>query len=248
MHGLQVSDKSLEFDWIAYAQKRNLSRNRLLYPWHLELVDDFLRQFERISICKRVLDIGPGNGFFLVLLRELGFTDIEGLEISQVFLDVLRSKNLVGHIGNIVTGDGLEHLSPPYDVVLMMEVLEHLEDPERALNNARELMANNGLLYLTVPLCDSIFERVLRIKRRISRQEQVRRIDETHIHAFSQEDMENILTRAGFAVREVRRLSFRVPRRVRFSRVFLLLRALLPNRFRGSNISIVAQPNRKHKN
>lgn len=183
----------------------------------------------------------------MVLLRELGFTEVEGLEISPPFLEELRSKNLRAYYGNILSGDGLDQLLAPYDVVLMMEVLEHLEEPEAALRNVRALLADDGLLYLTVPICDSIFERVLRIKRRMSRQEQVRRIDETHIHAFSQEDLENILTRAGFAVREVRRLSFRVPRRLRFSKVFLLLRALLPNRFRGSNISIVAQPNRKQK-
>lgn len=230
-------------DWSAYAKGRNLSRNRLLLCRHSEVVDHFLLFFDMISREKRVLDIGPGNGLFMLLLRELGFTDIEGLEISQVFLDVLRSKNLVGHIGNIVTGDGLEHLSPPYDVVLMMDVLEHLEDPERALNNARELMANNGLLHLTVPICDSIFDRVLRIKRRISREQQVQKMDETHIHAFSQEVLVKLLERTQFEVREVRRISFLSPLKCnRNSRIFLLLRALLPDKFRGLFLSVLAKP------
>ena len=165
------------------------------------------------------------------------------MEISQVFLDVLYSKNLVGHIGNIVTGDGLQHLSPPYDVVLMMDVLEHLEDPERALNNAKVLMTHNGLLYLTVPICDSIFDRVLRIKRKISREQQVKKMDETHIHAFSQEAIVKLLERTQFEVREVRRISFLSPLKCnRNSRIFLLLRALLPDKFRGLFLSILAQP------
>ena len=242
--------KGNAIDWSTYANSRNLSRNRLLLAKHLDVLDDFLNVFGQISNNKKVLDIGPANGLFMVLLRELGFTHIEGLEISPVFLNVLHSKNLVAHPGNIAIGDGLEQLSPPYDVVLMMELLEHLEEPEQALKNVRRLIAKGGLLYMTVPICDCIFERISRIKHRITREEQVRRIDETHIHAFSQPELVKMLAGAGFEVMEVRRLSFRAPRRLRckrFSKVFLLLRALLPNKFRGLCLSITAQPNRKEE-
>lgn len=234
-----------EVDWDLYGKIRNLSRNRLLFPRHLEPVEDFLKLFGSISNDKKVLDIGPGNGFFMVLLRELGFVDVEGFEISPEFLNVLRSKNLTAHLGNIITGDGVERLSPPYDAILMMEVLEHLEEPERALKNARELIDNDGLLYLTVPICDSIFDRFSRVRHGISREEQVFRIDETHIHAFSPQDLVQLLLRTGFEVRKLRRVSFTSPPFVSYrrdSRVFLLLRALMPNSFRGLFLSVKAVP------
>ena len=55
-----------EWKWAAYAKTRNLSRNRLLMARHSELVDHFVGVFGQVDTSKRVLDIGPGNGFFMV--------------------------------------------------------------------------------------------------------------------------------------------------------------------------------------
>ncbi|MDH3592120.1 MAG: class I SAM-dependent methyltransferase, partial [Planctomycetota bacterium] len=120
-------------DWNQYAVNRNLSRNRLLLARHAEVVEEFVRFFGKVSNDRKVLDIGPATGLFMTLLRELGFEHVEGLEISPNFAERLRAKNLVVHEGDIVTGSGLDSLSAPYDAVLLMEILEHLEDPPLAL-------------------------------------------------------------------------------------------------------------------
>ena len=232
-----------ERKWAAYAKTRNLSRNRLLMARHSELVDHFVGIFGQVDTSKRVLDIGPGNGFFMVLLRELGFSQVEGLEVSPVFLDVLRSKALTAQPGDIAAGTGLEKLSPPYDVVLLMEILEHLEDPLRALKHARGLLADDGFVYVTVPICDCIFDRVGLMVRGTSRAEQVKRIDETHLHAFSPPQIKSLLVQSGFTVKATYRISMRPPLFTRYSpgqRSYLLLRALLPDAFRGYFLCVVA--------
>lgn len=38
-----------------------------------------------------------------------------------------------------------------YDLVVCSEVLEHMEDPERALQNVKELCVENGFILLSVP-------------------------------------------------------------------------------------------------
>ncbi len=231
-------------DWNVYASIRNLSRNRLLYAHHSELVDEFVAMFGQMSNDMKVLDVGPGNGFFMTLLRELGFINVDGLEISHTFLEALRHKNLCAYSGNIENGDGLGQLSPPYDMVLMMEILEHIEDPQRAINNAKALLAKNGLLYITVPICDCIFSRLLRLKRRVSRAQQIMNIDPTHIHSFTKHDITNLLTVSGFTIRETRRVSFNLPviLQSRFARrILLLLRSLAPNIFRGMFLTVLAQ-------
>lgn len=234
----------MQDEWSVYASVRNLSRNRLLLARHSELLDDFLRVFGQVSQEKKVLDIGPGNGLFMVLLRELGFDHVDGLEISPVFLKLLHSKNLAAHPGDIAKGSGLDQLSPPYDAVLMMEVLEHLDEPERALKNVRELLSEDSFVYITVPICDCIFDRVRRVKHGILRQDQVRNIDDTHIHVFSPQGLAELLDRTGFKVRDLRRVSFRPTTLIRYypgRKLFLLLRALLPNRFRGFCLSVIAR-------
>ena len=233
-----------EPDWGAYANQRNLSRNHLLYAHHQELVEDFLLEFGWSPSDKRVLDVGSANGFFMVLLRELGFLDIDGLEVSPVFLDLLRAKGLNAYLGNIMTTEGFEQLSPPYDIILMMEVLEHLSSPEAALRNTSGLLREGGMLYLTVPVRNCIVSRLLRLRRRISREEHVREMDPTHIHAFSRAALVQLLTEAGFEVDRVRRVSFFFPfylRSRRARRLFAALRVVLPNFLRGLCLAVVAR-------
>lgn len=237
-------------NWKEYAHLRNLSRNRLLFARHKEIVDEFLIMFGELSNDKKVLDIGPANGIWMVLLRELGFINLDGLEISPVFLDKLQSKGLTGFLGNITTGEGLLQLSPPYDIILMMEILEHLESPEQALRNAKSLLAKDGLLYLTIPFCGCIFSRLLQLKRRISRAEQIRNIDETHLHAFSKKELRELLKLSGFEIQKLKRVSFNIPKVIRsrfIRRVFLLVRALTPDCFRGMFLVAIAKQTNNYR-
>jgi 2-polyprenyl-3-methyl-5-hydroxy-6-metoxy-1,4-benzoquinol methylase len=232
-------------DWERYAVHRNLSRNRLLLPWHGEVVEEFVGFFGGVPNDSRVLDIGPANGFFMVLLRELGFENVHGLEISKTFLEKLRAKNLKAFEGDIVEGRGLGGLDAPYDVVVMMEILEHLEDPGRALRHARSLLKPDGLLFATVPACLDVFDGFRRLWQRRSRRDQVLAIDETHLHAFSPRDLRALFAGAGFDVASLKRLSLRPPFAERYvpgHRGFLLLRALLPRAWRGLCLGVVARP------
>ena len=237
--------KTEQRDWSAYATGRNLSRNRLLLPWHAEMIDDYLRVFHRLPPDKRVLDIGPATGLFMVFLRELGFLEVDGLEISPVYKEVIESKGLDVYLGDIVSGEGLEQLRPPYDAVQMMEVLEHLHEPGKALDHVHALLAPGGFLYATVPISDSIFERLHRLRRGKTRRDMVMEIDETHVQAFDPATLSQLLSAHGFQVREIRRLSFRPPGFVQRRyfpgyRLQLFLRSLLPHRWRGTCISVVA--------
>ena len=52
----------------------------------------------------------------------------------------------------VYNGGGTRVLSEnKYDLVVCSEVLEHMEDPERALQNVKELCVENGFILLSVP-------------------------------------------------------------------------------------------------
>jgi len=94
----------------------------------------------------RILDVGCGDGLFFNQLAEFG--DVEGVE---------PDKGLVNPQGpfreriRIAPFDSDFCPSARYSLVLMLDVLEHLNNPGEALRHARSLLTSSGALLLTVP-------------------------------------------------------------------------------------------------
>jgi 2-polyprenyl-3-methyl-5-hydroxy-6-metoxy-1,4-benzoquinol methylase len=94
--------------------------------------------------CKRVVEIGCGGGYFLRYLRMCGYR-VFGTELSEELAlfasDVLGVDTIVGEIGALrQNGD--------FDVVVLFEVISHLDDPYRALQHLRGLLKDGGILII----------------------------------------------------------------------------------------------------
>jgi 2-polyprenyl-3-methyl-5-hydroxy-6-metoxy-1,4-benzoquinol methylase len=87
--------------------------------------------------CGSVLDIGAGDGSMVKFLHESCLT--------YKAIDPEPTKNSVR--GDIYTMD----TSKKYDTVLLLEVLEHLENPLKALEIIRTIINPTGKLILSVP-------------------------------------------------------------------------------------------------
>jgi len=101
------------------------------------LINNFLRTIflclEGLKI-NRVLDAGCGEGFVLSEFknRDIG-NELEGIDCSEQALDIGRKlfPHLILKHGNIYH---LPYEDNTFDLVLCNEVLEHLAEPEKALN------------------------------------------------------------------------------------------------------------------
>lgn len=99
----------------------------------------------------RVLDVGCGNGSELALpLARLGF-QVTGIDIHAPSIE--HARQLGSDVANLsyVCGRVEELKSPPYDVVILSEVLEHLTEPRILLSAALGHLKQNGLIVVTVP-------------------------------------------------------------------------------------------------
>lgn len=99
----------------------------------------------------RVLDVGCGNGSELALpLARLGF-QVTGIDIHAPSIE--HARRLAADRTNLkyVCGPVEELKSPPYDVVILSEVLEHLREPRLLLSAAMDHLEKNGLIVVTVP-------------------------------------------------------------------------------------------------
>jgi SAM-dependent methyltransferase len=94
-----------------------------------------------------VLDIGCGSGVTMEHLSDAGAAAVRGIEIDPL---ALRPDSPINE--RIVLGDLFDlNIDETYDIVVMLDVLEHIEADTLALTKVAACMSRDGLLILTVP-------------------------------------------------------------------------------------------------
>jgi SAM-dependent methyltransferase len=119
--------------------------------WWRAREDMLLRKIRRLLSNvpdARILDVGCGAAMFFDALEPFGH--VEGVESDRAAAE--RSGRWRGRI---VVGDLDETYAPtaPFDLILMLDVLEHIDHPERVLARARQILRPNGRVLITVPAC-----------------------------------------------------------------------------------------------
>ena len=93
-----------------------------------------------------ILDVGCGDGLFFERLRQFG--EVEGIESEAALVDPRgpnRSRITVAPF------DASFNPGKKFDLILMLDVLEHLDAPEEALGHAVTLLRAGGKMVVTVP-------------------------------------------------------------------------------------------------
>ncbi|HYB41948.1 MAG TPA: methyltransferase domain-containing protein, partial [Candidatus Methylomirabilis sp.] len=100
----------------------------------------------------RVVEVGSGHGGFAALLRWAGF-EATGLEISPWVVDFARHTFDVPVLLGPIEDQGIEPGS--LDIVVLMDVLEHLRDPVATMRRCLALLKPDGLILIQTPSFDA---------------------------------------------------------------------------------------------
>jgi SAM-dependent methyltransferase len=114
-------------------------------------VDPALVAFVEQRAGPRVLDVGAGLGGYSRALGERGF-DCRALDVVEEYVQAARA---IGVRAELYDGARLPLDDGAVDTVILLEVLEHLEDPAALLREARRVAARNVLV--TTPNCTQSF-------------------------------------------------------------------------------------------
>jgi len=104
-----------------------------------------------------ICDIGFGAGALLEAAEALSWECV-GSEYSADAIAIGQSRGWEVHQGDLTSKD----LPGPYDVVTIIETLEHVQDPRELLLCASMRLRSGGLLYGTTPNAGSINALILK--------------------------------------------------------------------------------------
>ena len=99
-----------------------------------------------------ILEIGPGTGANIIELQKFGKVDI--LEVDDYFIELVKKDQRL-EVNNVF--EAFEEVNTEYDLVVILDVLEHVKDTENFLKNINSILSKNGLLILSVPAHMSLF-------------------------------------------------------------------------------------------
>jgi 2-polyprenyl-3-methyl-5-hydroxy-6-metoxy-1,4-benzoquinol methylase len=159
---------------------------------------DFVAMLPRSSE-SAILEVGCGTGATGQLaLREHKCAKYCGIELLS---SAARSAERV--LSEVIQGD-VESLAIPwspgtFDAVIMSEVLEHLRDPWKVLNDVRRVMREGGMVYASSPNI-SHYRIILMLMRGRWDLTEAGPMDRTHLRWFTPHTYAELFTSCGFEV------------------------------------------------
>ena len=111
---------------------------------------------ERYIEGKNLLEIGSGEGFVIELFEKKGF-NVNGIEASKDNLRLIKKKLRTGECKTGFAED-LPDYDKKFDVIIMSHVLEHLINCRLVISSLRELLTEDGIIFIEVPNCEDVIE------------------------------------------------------------------------------------------
>jgi SAM-dependent methyltransferase len=183
--GDQTRGAAPAFDPSAYKDLLEREGRHFWFLARKRLVGELLRHIApRLGAGFRAVEVGCGNGDLLAVLEGMsGNSFAVGIDLFHEGLQHARGRVSCP----LVRGDVRDvAFRKPFDLVLLCDVLEHVDDDAAALENIRGFLKPSGTLLLTVPAHPSLWSA----------------FDEaaSHRRRYTLRELERRLLRAGFSV------------------------------------------------
>ncbi|RJS81948.1 class I SAM-dependent methyltransferase [Methanophagales archaeon] len=188
----EALEENIDHILVLSAQTKHALSRR--YETIISLIGDDLQK-------GKVLDVGSAQGYLTVMLLSKKY-DVISLDISP--LRVIKVKDRAANRGlnpNCIAADALDlpFVNGSLDVIVAGEVLEHLTEPEKALNEFYRILKPKGILIVTVPNDEKISYQVCIHCHKLTP-------SSGHLHSFDDKKLTRVVEQAGFNVLRIKKV------------------------------------------
>ncbi len=145
--------------------------------------------FPHNSGARKLLDIGCATGTLLRVASEHGWI-ASGVEPSRWAVDMieapLRENVFLG------TFEDTSFPDDTFDLVVLWETLEHIEDPSATLRKASRILRPGGIIVINIPNIESFWSHLLRDRWWL--------VEQMHYYYFEPRTIRQLLENSGFSV------------------------------------------------
>jgi 2-polyprenyl-3-methyl-5-hydroxy-6-metoxy-1,4-benzoquinol methylase len=115
-----------------------------------------LKEFKRDA---KIIELGCGSGYMLQFLKQHGFNNLYGIDISEEQIEKACQKGLNVEAKNVF--NFFNENKEKYDIVFALDFVEHFHKNELLdlFTSINETMNNNGILIIHTPNGDGLFPR-----------------------------------------------------------------------------------------
>ena len=132
--------------------------SQVLWRHHFDLFLYFsksLKKYFNENAEINILDVGPGHGFFSYIIKSSipSYKKLDIVDISESSL--MMTERIIKKEGSRISYYNTDifnfDTSYKYDLIILGEVIEHLDKPLEILRKLSNLLTTDGLLWLTTP-------------------------------------------------------------------------------------------------
>lgn len=159
----------------------------------------------RVPARSQVLDLGAADGSVASVLQTMGCRvwaverDANAARAAEQWCEAV-------HVGDLERDDWCQVFGDQrFDVILMLDVLEHLTDPSRVLRQARDLLAPGGWAVISLPNVTHISLRLELLSGRFVYRE-AGLLDRTHLRFFDADGVQTLLEESGWEAFDTERV------------------------------------------
>lgn len=132
-----------------YEQMAQLDSRHWWFTARRRILDDVIERIVKPPKDARILELGAGTGHNLAMLSRFG--TVEASELDPIARELASER-----LGRPVVEAALPDLSmfpeASYDLIALLDVLEHVPDDKGSLEAIRQLLKPGGALLVTVPI------------------------------------------------------------------------------------------------